>query len=91
MVTSVNCAGKCLCIIISYNTTVMFQAMGKKKKKVCWRDNKVYISYFSESLYYLFIEDSVEFCIRNDRHTYVFFETKTEIHTLVRNFQLTTF
>lgn len=90
MVTSVNCAGKCLCIIISYNTTVMFQAMGKKKK-VCWRDNKVYISYFSESLYYLFIEDSVEFCIRNDRHTYVFFETKTEIHTLVRNFQLTTF
>lgn len=62
-----------------------------KKKKVCWRDNKVYISYFSESLYYLFIEDSVEFCIRNDRHTYVFFETKTEIHTLVRNFQLTTF
>lgn len=74
MVISVNCAGKCLCIIISYETTVMFQAMGKKN--VCWRDNKVYISYFSESLYYLFIEDSVEFCIRNDRHTYVFFETK---------------
>lgn len=54
----------------------MFQAMGRKKNNVCWRDNKVYISYFSESLYYLFIEDSVEFCIRNDRHTYVFFETK---------------
>lgn len=34
MVISVNCAGKCLCIIISYNTTVMFQAMGKKKKYV---------------------------------------------------------
>lgn len=31
MVISVNCAGKCLCIIISYETTVMFQAMGKKK------------------------------------------------------------
>lgn len=29
MVISVNCAGKCLCIIISYKTTVMFQAMGK--------------------------------------------------------------
>lgn len=79
MVISVNCAGKCLCIIISYETTVMFQAMGKD---VCWRDDKVYISYFSESLYYLFIEDSVEFCIRNDRHTYVFFETEKQRYTL---------
>lgn len=57
----------------------MFQAMGKN---VCWRDDKVYISYFSESLYYLFIEDSVEFCIRNDRHTYVFFETENQRYTL---------
>lgn len=79
MVISVSCAGKCLCIIISFKTTVMFQEM-EKQNPVCWKDNEVYISYFLKSLYYLFIDDSVEFCIRNDRHSYVFFEQNRDTH-----------
>lgn len=54
MVTSVNCAGKCLCIIISYNTTVMFQAMGKKKKSMLEGQQSLHFILFRIALLFIY-------------------------------------
>lgn len=59
--------------LVSHKNLVISQAVFFFKKRVLEQDNQVYISYFEETLYYLFIENSVQFCIQDNRYLSIFF------------------